>query len=146
MEVLDIAGITVLNDTYNANPDSMIAALETLAAMRVPGKRIAVLGDMLELGSREQGEHRRVGEAASQLGIEYLLTFGPRARQIHEAATTAFAVHYEQKNVLAEYLAELVTPGDAVLLKGSRGTTMEDLVTFLGERLRGTAQRQSVLS
>jgi UDP-N-acetylmuramoyl-tripeptide--D-alanyl-D-alanine ligase len=146
MEVLDMAGVTVLNDTYNANPDSTIAALETLAAMRVPGKRIAVLGDMLELGSREKEEHRRVGEAASQFGIEYLLTFGPRARQIHEAAATAFAVHYEQKNVLAEYLAELVAPGDAVLLKGSRGTAMEDLVTFLGERLRGTAQRQSVLS
>jgi UDP-N-acetylmuramoyl-tripeptide--D-alanyl-D-alanine ligase len=146
MEVLDMSGITVLNDTYNANPDSTIAALETLAAMHVPGKRIAVLGDMLELGSKEKEEHRRVGEAASRLGIEYLLTFGPRARQIHEAAATTFAVHYEQKNVLAEYLAELVAPGDAVLLKGSRGTAMEDLVTFLGERLRGTAQRQSVLS
>jgi len=146
MEVLDMVGITVLNDTYNANPDSTIAALETLAAMRLPGKRIAVLGDMLELGSREKEEHRRVGEAASRLGIDYLLTFGPRARQIHEAATTTFAVHYEQKNVLAEYLAELVAPGDAVLLKGSRGTTMEDIVTFLGQRLQETAQQQGAFS
>jgi UDP-N-acetylmuramoyl-tripeptide--D-alanyl-D-alanine ligase len=137
MAVVHLQGVTILNDTYNANGDSTVAALETLAAMTVTGKRLAVLGDMLELGAHEAEEHRRVGEAARSLKIDVVLTFGPRSRIIHEAVAGGFAVHYEEKNVLAEYLAELVAPGDAVLVKGSRGMAMEDVVTFLGERLQG---------
>jgi UDP-N-acetylmuramoyl-tripeptide--D-alanyl-D-alanine ligase len=136
MAVFDLRDVTVLDDTYNANPDSTIAALQTLAAMRVTGKRVAVLGDMLELGPCEAEEHRRIGEAAARLGIDYVLTYGSRAKQIHDAAKNVFAVHYDQKNVLAEYLVELVAPGDAVLIKGSRGMAMEDVVTFLVQRLR----------
>jgi len=131
MVVLELRGVRVLDDTYNANPDSTIAALETLAAMSVPGKKVAVLGDMLELGACEAEEHRRVGEAAERLGINYVLTYGARAEQIHAAVKKAFAVHYDQKNVLAEFLAELVAPGDAVLIKGSRGMAMDDIVAFL---------------
>jgi UDP-N-acetylmuramoyl-tripeptide--D-alanyl-D-alanine ligase len=134
MAVLDLRGVTVLNDTYNANPDSTIAALETLAAMKVPGKRIAVLADMLELGAAEAAEHRRVGEEAARLGIDYVLTYGPRAKEIHAAVHGPFAAHYDQKNVLAEYLLELAGPGDAVLLKGSRGMAMEDVLAFLVQR------------
>ncbi len=140
MAVLDLDGITVLNDTYNANPDSMVAALETLASMNVRGKKIAVLADMLELGSAEAGEHRRVGEAASRLGIDYVLTYGARAQGIHNAVRGPFAAHYDQKNVLAEYLLELVGPGDAVLLKGSRGMSMDDILEFLTQR-HGAAGR-----
>lgn len=138
MSVMMIGGVTVLNDTYNANPDSTIAALETLGAMEVAGKKIAVLADMLELGDAAAAEHRRVGEAASRLGIGFLLAFGPLARGIVDAVTGSFAVHYDQKNALAEVLAELVAPGDAVLLKGSRGMAMETLVPFLIERLRAS--------
>jgi UDP-N-acetylmuramoyl-tripeptide--D-alanyl-D-alanine ligase len=134
MAVLDLNGVTVLNDTYNANPDSTIAALETLASMRVRGKKIAVLADMLELGAAEVAEHRRIGETAVRLGIDYVLTYGSRAEEIHRAVHGPFAVHYEQKNVLAEYLAELLAPGDAVLLKGSRGMAMEDILVFLTQR------------
>jgi UDP-N-acetylmuramoyl-tripeptide--D-alanyl-D-alanine ligase len=141
MAVLNLDGVVVLDDTYNANPDSTVAALETLASMRVRGKRIAVLADMLELGAAEEAEHRRVGEVAAKLGIEYVLTFGARAKRIHEAAHGGFAAHYDQKNVLAEYLAELVGPGDAVLLKGSRGMAMEDVLEFLKQRR--TAARQN---
>jgi UDP-N-acetylmuramoyl-tripeptide--D-alanyl-D-alanine ligase len=135
MEVVNINGITILNDTYNANPDSMIAALQTLRALDVAGKRIAVLADMLELGIHAAEEHRRVGEAVLQSAPDYLLTFGEQARLIGEAARGVTVLHYTQKNMLAEYLAELLTPGDGVLIKGSRGMKMEDLVTFLGERL-----------
>ena len=135
MEVRTVKGVIVINDTYNANADSTIASLRALAETNVTGKRIAVLGDMLELGRSELEEHTRVGAAVSELGIEYLLTFGRRAVWIHDAARLPFAVQYDQKNILAEYLAELVTPGDAVLVKGSRGMKMEDVVTFLLERL-----------
>jgi UDP-N-acetylmuramoyl-tripeptide--D-alanyl-D-alanine ligase len=143
MAVLQLNGVTVLNDTYNANPDSTIAALETLASMNVTGKKVAVLGDMLELGASEEEEHRRVGRAAASLGIDYVLTVGGRARNIHEAVKKGFASHYDQKNVLAEYLAELLAPGDAVLLKGSRGMAMEDIVTFLTERLHGPVKQKA---
>ncbi len=134
MEVLDIKGVTVYNDTYNANPDSTIAGLKTLASAIVSGKKIAVLADMKELGSTSIDEHRRVGKEASKLPIEYLLTFGEHARSIHDASSIKDKIHYEQKNMLAEYLAELVSPGDAVLVKGSRGMRMEDVVVFLQER------------
>jgi UDP-N-acetylmuramyl pentapeptide synthase len=137
MAVMTIGGVTVLNDTYNANPDSTAAALETLAALKVPGKRIAVLADMLELGGSAEAEHRRMGELAARLGVDYLLVYGPLAREIaHGAGGKIFSAHYEGKNALAEYLAELVAPGDAVLLKGSRGMAMENLIPFLEERLQ----------
>jgi UDP-N-acetylmuramoyl-tripeptide--D-alanyl-D-alanine ligase len=135
MEIMSVCGVTIYNDTYNANPDSTIAALQTLAAARVTGKRIAVLADMRELGEAGPAEHMRVGREAGQLGLEYLLTFGELARHTHDAAKLPSAIHYEQKNMLAEYLAELVAPGDAVLVKGSRSMKMEDVVTFLIERL-----------
>ena len=136
MEVEDVGGVLVFNDTYNANPDSMIAALQTLSSANVTGKKIAVLADMLELGERAEEEHARVGGEAARLGIEYVLTFGRLAKRIHSSAKGSITLHYDQKNMLAEYLAELVAPGDAVLVKGSRGMRMEDVVTFLKERLQ----------
>ncbi len=134
MEVLQIGGVTVLNDTYNANGDSSIAALHTLAATPAQGKRIAVFGDMFELGSHSSAEHTRVGEAAAALHTDYVLTVGKLAGDISRAAAGCTTVHYEQKNMLAEYLAELIGPGDVVLIKGSRGMAMEDIVVFLQQR------------
>ncbi len=136
MEILRADGVTVLNDTYNANPDSTIAALRTLASGTARGKRIAVLADMLELGRTAAGEHARVGREVTRLGIDHLLTYGELAREIHRAAASPGALHYDQKNMLAEYLAELAGPGDIVLVKGSRGMRMEDVVAFLVERRR----------
>jgi UDP-N-acetylmuramoyl-tripeptide--D-alanyl-D-alanine ligase len=134
MEVFTVGGVTILNDTYNANPDSMIAALETLQAMRTDGKRIAVLADMLELGARAELEHRSVGSVTNTCA-DCLVTYGPNARFMYEASRITLKFHYDQKNVLSEYVAELATPGDVILVKGSRGMRMEDVVIFLCERL-----------
>lgn len=139
MEVLRINGFIVLNDTYNSNPDSVLAALQTMQSFETKGKRIAVLADMLELGSSAEKEHRQIGSVIARYGIEYLLTFGPLSRCTSMEAKTKFKAHYEQKNMLAEYLAELLTPGDVVLIKGSRGMKMEDIVTFLKERFAKAA-------
>lgn len=134
MEVFTIGGVTLLDDTYNANPDSMVAALETLQAMRTDGKKIAVLADMLELGDRTEELHRSIG-LVTDACTDYLVTFGSGARFIHESSSVGMKFHYERKNVLSEYLAELVSPGDVVLVKGSRRMKMEDVVLFLRERL-----------
>ena len=136
MQLVKLDGVTILNDTYNANPDSVMAAFQTLRSASTKGKKIAVLADMLELGQNAVDEHRRIGQAAAKYGVEYLLTYGTLAQHIHDAAATKFKAHYDQKNILSEYLAELLTDGDIVLVKGSRGMKMEDVVTFLTERMK----------
>ncbi len=141
MEVLTVNGVTVLNDTYNANPDSMRAALHTLAGMRGAGKCIAVLGDMRELGGGSAEEHLGIGQEARSLGIEYLLTIGDQGKHINEGFGRDGGFHYDQKSTLAEYLAELVGPGDVVLVKASRGMKLEDVVTFLASQLGSPVPR-----
>jgi len=133
-EVIEINGVRIINDSYNSNPDSAKAALDMLTTIRSEGKRIAVLGDMLELGVNAEEQHTKVGRAASKAKVDYLLTYGPLSIHTHEAAAVPFKTHYAQKNMLAEYLAELISPGDLVLVKGSRGMKMEDIVLFLKER------------
>jgi UDP-N-acetylmuramoyl-tripeptide--D-alanyl-D-alanine ligase len=91
---------------------------------------------MKELGLRAEEEHAAIGRAAAALRLDFILTYGVLARHINRAAGVPGAIHYEQKNMLAEYLAELVAPGDTVLVKGSRGMKMEDVVVFLEQRLR----------
>jgi UDP-N-acetylmuramyl pentapeptide synthase len=141
MQVVTSSGITILNDTYNANPDSTVAALRTLAAMTARGKKIAVLADMLELGKHSEAQHALVGREAERLGVDFLLTFGIQAKQIHDAAQIGTKFHYDNKNLLAEYLFELLSPGDIVLVKGSRGMKMEDVVVFLQDRLASKKDR-----
>jgi UDP-N-acetylmuramoyl-tripeptide--D-alanyl-D-alanine ligase len=136
MQVLRISGVTILNDTYNANPDSALSALHTLAVMECKGKRIVVLGDMLELGNSSEREHRRIGEEIRHLGFQYVLTYGNESANVSTESHATYALHYDEKRALVAYLEELVTPGDVVLVKGSRGMKMEDVVIHLTEHLR----------
>jgi UDP-N-acetylmuramoyl-tripeptide--D-alanyl-D-alanine ligase len=138
MQILRLHQLTVLNDTYNSNPDSALAALHVLEGIRAGGKKIAVLADMLELGKNAADEHRRVGQAVAQSGAKHLLTFGPLSQNTHDGSSVVFKAHFEQKSVLCEHLAELITPGDVVLVKGSRGMKMEEVVAFLAERFKPT--------
>ena len=136
MEVLRIQGVTILNDTYNANPDSVRSALQTLAAMECRGRRIVVLGDMLELGDSSKREHKGIGNEIGRLGFEYVLTYGKESEMVCAESHVTHAFHYEEKPALAAYLEELVKLGDVVLVKGSRGMRMEDVVIHLIEYLR----------
>lgn len=136
MEMFSLAGITILDDTYNSNPDSVVAALSTVRSINTSGKRIAVLADMLELGKEAMDQHRHIGRMVSRHNIEYLLTYGPLSKLTSDAAHTKFKAHYDQKKKLCEYLAELLSEGDVVLIKGSRGMKMEDVVEFLKRRLQ----------
>jgi UDP-N-acetylmuramoyl-tripeptide--D-alanyl-D-alanine ligase len=136
METLEVNGVTVLNDTYNANPDSMLSALETLALFRGRGRRIAVLGDMLELGRASRREHELVGAAAGKHGFTDLLAFGPLAKHYVKAARAG--KHYADKRRLAADLLSTARPGDVVLVKGSRGMRMEEIVSALAGGEGGT--------
>ena len=134
MQVQRIAKVTILNDTYNANPDSTLAALATLHAMRTKGKKIAILADMLELGPHASELHEQIGKILSQYGINLLLTFGPLSKSLHDTALVETKAHFESKAALTEYLVHAMRDGDIVLIKGSRGMKMEDVVTSIAER------------
>ena len=126
-------GALVLDDTYNASPESMLAALNLM--FDLPGRRIAVLGDMLELGQYEQTGHEKVGERAAQVA-DVLLTLGPRAHMIAEAAANAGmsrdVIHeYDELGPVADWLKQNLSAGDVVLIKGSRGLRMDQIVATL---------------
>jgi UDP-N-acetylmuramoyl-tripeptide--D-alanyl-D-alanine ligase len=117
-------GATVVNDCYNANPLSMRAALDDLAMHETAGRRVAVLGDMLELGPREREHHAELGSYAASAGVEVLIAVGPRAAAMLD--TFGGEAHSVPDAAAAAQLAsELVAPGDVVLVKASRGVGLE---------------------
>ena len=138
MEVVrTAAGYTVLNDAYNASsPSAMLAALAVLMGPGFAGRRIAVLGNMLELGPAAAAAHREVGEAVARRGPALLVTVGDLARGIAESARAAgmpadaVVACADNESALA-LLRERLRPGDVVLVKGSRGMHMETLVRGL---------------
>jgi UDP-N-acetylmuramoyl-tripeptide--D-alanyl-D-alanine ligase len=129
MQVFQSGGVRFINDSYNANPDSVIAALHTLAAGSAR-RRYAVLGRMGELGVIAESEHRRVGAAAASLGLDGVLAVGnAEAAWIAEGAAGCPLVHcFADHATCAETLRGLVREGDAVLIKGSRSSAMENIL------------------
>ena len=124
-------GITVLNDAYNANPLSMRASLDSLAAVR-GRRRVALLGDMLELGEVEDGAHRELAAYAASLGIEVLGLAGPRFSAVAETAKSAKSLLVApDAEALAERVQGVLRPDDVVLIKGSRGSKMERSLVWL---------------
>ncbi len=129
-------GFVVLDDTYNANPDSVSHALTTLLHCRGGGRAIAVLGDMLELGADEDELHRDIGRQAAALGIDRVISVGPLAAHIvagaREAGLSAADEASDTQDAAARVLQDL-RPGDVVLVKGSRAMRMEATVQNLLE-------------
>jgi UDP-N-acetylmuramoyl-tripeptide--D-alanyl-D-alanine ligase len=127
-------GAIVINDCYNANPLSMRAALDDLATQEPARRRIAVLGDMLELGADEREHHRQIGAVARQAGVATLITVGPLAAEM--AVRYEGEIHAVSDAAAAARLAgDLVQPGDAVLVKGSRGVGLEVVAQYLARHL-----------
>lgn len=131
-KVTQIKGMTFIEDCYNANPDSMCAALETLKTLKKE-RIIAVLGDMLELGDYSEKAHSLVGEKAAEIGCDYVLTFGNESRFIAENAEKGGvkAISFNDKEELTGYLKTILCEGDTVLFKGSRGMKMEEIFITL---------------
>ena len=142
MQVQDWKGIGVINDAYNANPASMAAAIETLAAITCPGNRIAVLGDMFELGAQSRNQHRRLGKRVARAGIDRLYLLGQRAEDVKKGALRAgmkaetIIIGHDHSD-LATRIRHRVRKGDWLLFKGSRGMKMENVWAQLKERAPG---------
>ena len=128
--LLDMGSIKVLDDSYNASPDTMIAALDLLASL--PGRHVAILGEMLELGDMSAAEHRRIGGYAAQTADLVLVT-GPMAADYadggHDGGAVVRAVDRDQ-------IEHFLEPGDVVLIKGSRGAAMDELIPVLEQAAR----------
>jgi UDP-N-acetylmuramoyl-tripeptide--D-alanyl-D-alanine ligase len=127
------AGGLVINDTYNANPVSMMAALEVCKDLGAGRRTVAVLGDMLEMGDYEVAGHMRVGEKAAELHLDMLVTIGARAAYIGQGAVLKGmpadrVMHFNNQDESLAWLKLYVSQGDVVLFKGSRGMELERLV------------------
>ena len=126
-EIYQAGPYTIIKDCYNAGPESMAAALEVLSTRE--GRKIAVLGDMLELGSCTQAEHYKVGRIAAEK-VDMLFAYGPNSRKMLKGAITGGmpdtrARAFEDREKLVDALRQHVKPGDVILFKGSRGMRME---------------------
>jgi UDP-N-acetylmuramoyl-tripeptide--D-alanyl-D-alanine ligase len=139
-QIMRVGGATIIDDSYNASPVAMRAALELLRDISAPGRRIVVCGDMRELGEAAAPLHRNLGDQVVTLcGADLLLACGEHGSDVVAGARAAGmpasrAVAVSGIDKLFEHCQELVQPGDVVLVKGSRALAMERLVELLGER------------
>jgi UDP-N-acetylmuramoyl-tripeptide--D-alanyl-D-alanine ligase len=134
MQFWEVGGIRVLDDAYNANADSMIAALETLRDLPLQGRRVAVLGDMAELGAQSQAAHAEVGRRAAELEIGQLFAVGNMAPVTAKAARDAGlsrVIEFENVEAAIKAIKSFLKSGDIVLLKASRSSRLERIAETL---------------
>jgi len=129
MQIEKINDITVINDSYNSNPDSVKMGLETVKMYRTKGKKHIVLSDMLEMGKSADKEHAGVGLLAGKLNFDFLYTYGEKSYNTFKAARKLRNnFYFDDKNDLIEFLDHNLKRNDIVYVKGSRGMEMEDVV------------------
>ncbi|MEO8352422.1 MAG: cyanophycin synthetase, partial [Chthoniobacteraceae bacterium] len=136
LEMKTVRGIQIIDDSYNANPDSMKAALLTLAQMSSNGRRIAVLGRMAELGAQSEPGHREVGRVAADLGVDCVIAIGEEAAWIADEAWRGGiekVLKFPAVEDSLKALREMAHPGDLILVKGSRSSRMERIVEGLNQ-------------
>ncbi len=121
----------IINDVYNANPNSTNAAIDTFSTMKVPGRRLFVFGDMFELGDLSEQCHRDIGRKIAQSPIDILYTYGPLSTFTVDEARKAgmrYIEHYDNKIDLISALKHIVQKSDTILVKGSRGNQLEEII------------------
>ena len=135
-EIVKHQGVTIINDTYNANPKSMQEALKTLKNYQCEGRRFFVIGDMLELGDLAEPAHIKLGVDITKYSIDYLIAVGSLSALVTKSAVASgmdkknIATASEHKCAVA-FLKKHIRPGDCLLVKGSRGVKMEEVVKLL---------------
>ncbi|MCH8328388.1 MAG: UDP-N-acetylmuramoyl-tripeptide--D-alanyl-D-alanine ligase, partial [Candidatus Marinimicrobia bacterium] len=131
--ICQFGDVTVMDDSYNANPASTLGGLRWLSDATTSGRRVAILGDMLELGGQSQALHSMIGREAATLGIDKIYCYGQQSHATCEAASGAGsdASHFATKNDLLEALSRDMQAGDVLYIKGSRGMAMETIIQGL---------------
>ena len=114
--------MTLVDDCYNANPDSMRCAVDSL--MKLPGRHVCVLSDMREMGEGSAQMHRELGEYALNKGVDLVMAYGPMSKYLTEAMGSR-GVYFETKAALVAALPEYIKKGDSVLVKASLGMHLE---------------------
>jgi len=134
MQFWEVGGVRVLEDCYNANADSMLAALETLCDLPLQGRRVAVLGDMAELGAQTEAAHVEIGVRAAELQVGQLFTVGKNAAVTAKAARDAGltrVIEFVEVEAAVRAVKNFLKPGDVVLLKASRASRLERIAETL---------------
>ena len=137
--VVEKGGVTVIEDCYNASPDSMKAMAETLMLKGAPGRRkIAIIGDMLELGDYSEEAHALAGQYMAEAGVDLLITYGPMSKFAAQSAREHGLLRvfdFQDKADLTTKLTGMLKPGDVVAVKGSRGMQMEEIIQSIYDNL-----------
>lgn len=133
MQVIEIGGYTIINDTYNASPESMKMAIQTMSMMKGYFQKVAVLGDMLELGEFSEKFHRELANYLKENGIQKVFFFGEFTKSSFEEALKleCDAKHFDDKKQIADEIKKTIPEGSLILLKGSRKMKMEEIIEYL---------------
>jgi len=129
--VLETKRCRIINDAYNANPDSTKAAIDTFSRIAVPGRRLFVFGDMFELGEQSHTQHEKIGQLISNAPIDLLFTYGPLTEITHKTVCLTGkteALHFYHKIDLIAALKDEIEADDTLLVKGSRGNKLEEII------------------
>jgi UDP-N-acetylmuramoyl-tripeptide--D-alanyl-D-alanine ligase len=133
MQVIEVDGYTIINDAYNANPDSIHMAIQTMSVMKGYFQKLAVLGDMLELGEFSEKYHRELAHYLKENGIQKVFFFGDLTKISFDEAQkmNLDAKHFNDKQSIADEIKKSIPEGSLILLKGSRKMKMEEIIEFL---------------
>ena len=143
LQRIELPGLTILNDAYNANPHSMMAALDTIESLDTAGRRIAVMGDMLELGQASEQQHRDLGQYAAQKRLDLLICVGQRsAAMAGSARQSGMAgdriLHFADATEAAQHIPEELKENDLILIKASRGIRLEAVAEAISKARQGS--------
>jgi UDP-N-acetylmuramoyl-tripeptide--D-alanyl-D-alanine ligase len=151
LQMQTAGSVRILNDAYNANPHSMQAALETIRDMQSSGRKIAILGDMRELGPVADRYHLEIGRFAADCGLDQLVCIGEKAKLIADAATESGMEHdsvqrFANAGECAANMGSIISEDDLVLLKASRGMKLETVATAIISLVAGLGLRRQLAS
>ncbi|MEG0895821.1 MAG: cyanophycin synthetase, partial [Oscillospiraceae bacterium] len=126
-------GVTIIQDCYNASPNSMKSAIDVITSINCEGKRVCVLGDMLELGDYSDDAHIEVGKLVGRSKVDTLICYGQQGKLIKKGAIMVAmknVYHFEDKTALSNFLKSNLVSGDAVIFKASRGMKLEEVLNL----------------
>jgi UDP-N-acetylmuramoyl-tripeptide--D-alanyl-D-alanine ligase len=143
MERLELGGVTIINDAYNSNPETATNAVAEFSKVKAAGRKVAVIGDMKELGRESARYHQELGAAVSEAAVDLVIAVGPECAHLVGTCRKPVA-HFASVELAREYVMDHIAEGDCVLLKGSRVMGLEKVVKYIAEKMTQTRPRVAV--